>query len=724
MHCIEIRAKILSNKDKIIICPQSGNTYIKRQSLLDEGLIKDIDNLTDIFRKKILIKSEKSPEEMEKLGEKLFDLLFHDVENELYRILSNSKNEKVQIKLEFEEERVVEGKRPAKIATFPWEYMRLPMKENYPSMQLGQEPDISILRYRELDTRIFNQKNEIFNQKKDLRVVIVIFSPLDDSLGVIPSKKTKDELCAAINQLEKYHPMDDKDVLEDIDLGNLDKFLKENKPDILHFICHGVIKDSHGEIAITSPMKRAEWRSDDDIANLIGNHRPYIVILQSCESAALSNGNNLGGVASKILQRGVPFVIGMQYPIDKSHAQKFVIEFYNKLASGLSPDMAAQEGRRILYLNLDSKMNYGIPVVYTCTSIQTGVEINEAENGLRAIFNLIRDNIRIKDLFKKHEQVFKNAGRKTEIIKNFKALHEELHNIKGQCYEVIKNEKEGFPIQDRSIDSISEARRNLKVHLLLLSEREMLYLELEYFNDMMAWLRETETALNNTIIYSDDSEIIGTDRDSLEIAFGNIRYVYGKYFSLVHHDLREAVKKLSLSEDICNTLIKIERTIKSWSIENEKDNSKISCISETVFYLRRIGLRIENLIYIHNVLQGVEDLFIKIESKKDYEVIELCRSWSMMKKKLNEIINNETIRELHCKVVSDLEPRFKNLDIKINNYKDRNKKEENSIYNLYRECKSPISNIFLDIDKALLEKVQGLLQLRDILVQIESELEI
>ena len=103
-----------------------------------------------------------------------------------------------------------------------------------------------------------------------------------------------------------------------------------------------------------------------DFADLFRRHIPGVVLLQSCEGAALSSWQAFTGTASQLVDQNIPIVIAMQYKVSNITASRFSVEFYKQLAAGVAVDTAVQEGRRMISLGMYGydQRDFATPVLF------------------------------------------------------------------------------------------------------------------------------------------------------------------------------------------------------------------------------------------------------------------------------------------------------------------------------------------------------------------------
>jgi CHAT domain-containing protein len=152
------------------------------------------------------------------------------------------------------------------------------------------------------------------------------------------------------------------------DIFTLEETLEAHEPNILHFIGHGRLRQTDdgrqvGELALVGVAGRPDWRTDEEIGEIFQVHRPGIILLQACESGAEGNAVAFVGVASQIVQRNVPVVVAMQYPVSNAVAVTFSEAFYRRLGRLEPVDVAVQRGRRRLKHQFRNTRDFAAPVL-------------------------------------------------------------------------------------------------------------------------------------------------------------------------------------------------------------------------------------------------------------------------------------------------------------------------------------------------------------------------
>ena len=302
--------------------------------------------------------------EFEALGKTLFKLLFSN--RQLYEKFqdfynnSGNRDEKHQFILEFSPD-------ADEMAALPWEYLFFEEKGTFIAAPINQR--VNLVRRLPFKGSWLNdsiEKNLYI--EPPLRVLVVIANPddqewhLDDKeiaaikqyFTNIPDKEVEGE---APEQEVAAHPIE-IDFIEQPERETfsqvLSKKFKEFKPHILHFIGHGRIDEASRSGQLCLLQKTAEktykpdWVDDDIIANWIQMQdqlMPYMVFLHVCDGTRIGSYKEKKGVAIKIIEKGVPFVLTMQNPINEPIAAVFVKKIYNALARGVDIGTATNQAR-------------------------------------------------------------------------------------------------------------------------------------------------------------------------------------------------------------------------------------------------------------------------------------------------------------------------------------------------------------------------------------------
>ena len=101
------------------------------------------------------------------------------------------------------------------------------------------------------------------------------------------------------------------------------------------------------------------------LANLLGDQvQLQLVVLNSCQGARTTLTDPFAGVATTLIQSGVPAVVAMQFEISDEPAIVFAEELYTNLIGRQDPiDAAVAEARKAIFVEVD-ELEWATPVLF------------------------------------------------------------------------------------------------------------------------------------------------------------------------------------------------------------------------------------------------------------------------------------------------------------------------------------------------------------------------
>jgi hypothetical protein len=147
--------------------------------------------------------------------------------------------------------------------------------------------------------------------------------------------------------------------------------LRRVQPDIFHFVGHGEL-DSSGDVTIRLNGEeggQAEfWQRAQQFSVPFAQQRVRLAVFNCCYGGRTTR-TSLSGLGPLLLQRGVPAIVAMRYPIADELARSFSETFYNALLKGEESgyvDVAIQQARCRFYMNatVDQWRSVITPVLY------------------------------------------------------------------------------------------------------------------------------------------------------------------------------------------------------------------------------------------------------------------------------------------------------------------------------------------------------------------------
>lgn len=243
------------------------------------------------------------------------------------------------------------------LARLPWEFLYNPAQDDF----LFTDRMKPVIRWLDVD-----EPPATLVVQPPLRLLMAVASPQDrPELGVGQEIAQLDE---ALRDLVD-EGLVETERLEHATLEKLDDALLQQKPHVLHFIGHGDFAGDEGVIVLEAetPAGAADPITGRRLGVLLRNHPGLrFVFLNSCLGAAVSVKDPFGGVAQSLIQRGIPAVIAMQFPIPDRVAIALARHFYRYLAAGLPVDTALTSARAFLFAR-GYGVEWGAPALYMRT---------------------------------------------------------------------------------------------------------------------------------------------------------------------------------------------------------------------------------------------------------------------------------------------------------------------------------------------------------------------
>ncbi|MEJ7562000.1 MAG: CHAT domain-containing protein [Ilumatobacteraceae bacterium] len=196
-----------------------------------------------------------------------------------------------------------------------------------------------------------------------VRILGVVASPHDLApLDVDAERRRVAQAVAKVRDLGRV----ELDWLEPATPRRLREALRDDSYHILHYVGHSDFTAAGDGVLYLEDAQGAAAEVDSTaLANLLSDQgRLRLVVLNSCEGARTTLNDPYAGVATTLIQLGVPAVVGMQFPISDDVAILFAEELYTNLIGRQDPiDAAVAEARKAIYIELD-KVEWATPVLF------------------------------------------------------------------------------------------------------------------------------------------------------------------------------------------------------------------------------------------------------------------------------------------------------------------------------------------------------------------------
>ncbi len=322
-----------------------------------------------------------SRDELEVLGEHLFDTLFQGDVRELLSQCLNEADQGTPLRLQLSFKHEAQA-----LASYPWEYLY--RRDGERGHFLSTHARLVLSRFMPPDKK----RQTLAAKDPDLRILLAVAEPEDAALGPVVAgpvteavERVADELTAGKMSIgdgsARLMCSTKVEKLESTTLDGLLDAIDRFKPHVVHLIGHGRYDRAKGmgEIALLADeSKRVRWVQDtllkEQFLNL--SSCPRLVFLHMCQGGAVDFERNFAGVAPQLIGAGVQAVVAMQHPITNAAAILFANAFYKQVGLGQPIDLAVQLGRAKVSSS-ESVHAFGTPVLYMQSS--DGVIVREAE---------------------------------------------------------------------------------------------------------------------------------------------------------------------------------------------------------------------------------------------------------------------------------------------------------------------------------------------------------
>lgn len=287
-------------------------------------------------------------------GTELYEALFKgSIDKNFYAFCKHAQIEKKGVRLRLKIE-------PDEIASLPWEFLYNPTDHSF----LGTQVDTAVVRYQEID-RPFTNLEAMLPLKMLVAIPDYRGSPLE-----LNTDEEKNNLLQALNDLKGV--VDPVFLEGKVTLDTIADALLKQTYHCFHFIGHGDFQDDEGCLLLNTDDDQIVEVGEERFTDQFLNHPGMkLVVLNSCKGAAVSSNNALVGIAPKLVFRGIPAVIAMQFSIYDEAAVLFSRVFYTSLFNSRKNkgwvESAVSEARLRLKTQYPDQRELGTPVLFMRT---------------------------------------------------------------------------------------------------------------------------------------------------------------------------------------------------------------------------------------------------------------------------------------------------------------------------------------------------------------------
>jgi hypothetical protein len=244
---------------------------------------------------------------------------------------------------------------PPELAALPWEFMYDTRSGDYVCLSKS----LSLVRYP-----MAPQPLQPLAVDPPLRILGMVAGPGDlPRLNVDREMQLVEQAVASL----RGQGLAELTWLEGQTWRDLQKAMRRGPWHIFHFIGHGGFdrKTEEGLIALVNEDGNQHLLGATELARLLTDHPSLrLVLLNACEGARGSDRGIFSSTAATLIQRGVPAVLAMQYPITDWAAIEFARTFYETLADQWPVDAAVAQARVAVSIALKDSLEWGTPVLY------------------------------------------------------------------------------------------------------------------------------------------------------------------------------------------------------------------------------------------------------------------------------------------------------------------------------------------------------------------------
>ncbi|TQF37721.1 hypothetical protein UNPF46_18575 [Bradyrhizobium sp. UNPF46] len=230
------------------------------------------------------------------------------------------------------------------LKSLPWEYLYLPPKEEIcdPSGFLALDQDISIVRHEDI-----GGEEPSTPHGGKYRLVAAFAGP--DGQPKLNLEGDREAIAAALEAISK----NSKGVIVSTAWGEqgtreeLERLLK-GPCDVFHFSGHGYFWEGEGSLLLVGADRKSEKYEGSKLAQLLGDAKVKVAILEACESAERGD-NPYGGVAAALVLKGLAAVVASQYRLRDKNAVAIAKAIYPRLLSGETIDHCIFQARKSIF---------------------------------------------------------------------------------------------------------------------------------------------------------------------------------------------------------------------------------------------------------------------------------------------------------------------------------------------------------------------------------------
>jgi hypothetical protein len=335
---------------------------------------------------------EISGEVVERLGRYLFDTLLGPEWKSITDLAGKLECDVVELALiwPYERDGDTGAVSCAALAQLPWELMRDERNRNLAAAADGVGITV---------TRVIGNANHPARQLSiPPKVLFVVGVALYD-----PSVRAGAEMLAVLREAREAGCRIRYRILEKTTPARLRAAMNAFRPDIVHFISHGQLKNGRGQLQLNSDEKKPElWPAERLLQSLRmdgENHLPPIVVLSACDSAGkvIAGSRMVAPLAAELVHGGIPVVVAMAGTVSDRACRVFTRYFGRALAAGESLVVATAHARQLAFAETSTGADWALPAVFFSAAVNPSMIARTEDPAARDV-DTIADNARWSDI--------------------------------------------------------------------------------------------------------------------------------------------------------------------------------------------------------------------------------------------------------------------------------------------------------------------------------------
>ena len=287
---------------------------------------------------------------IQELGLTLYNWFFQGKKQEVEALFLKSLEQNTRLRLLLDID--------PKLNDLPWESLYIPGRDLF----LGKDERYSLVR---LVSPHEVRKELLTPLKPPLRVLALLSSPAD--MPTINIEREAQILQETMLDHVKEGNVE-LNILTSVTVDSLQMALVRYRPDLVHFVGHGVYdqEKQSGVLLVEDENGHGRPLYSESIRSLLADQSVRAVVLNGCHTGSAGSSQDVTtGIAGMLVEAGIPLVVATLREVWDDAALLFSRSFYGTLAAGTTLEAALAQSRKRLDLE---GFDWTIYALYASTS--------------------------------------------------------------------------------------------------------------------------------------------------------------------------------------------------------------------------------------------------------------------------------------------------------------------------------------------------------------------